>query len=191
MKGRKELVFLEPNKNDFCEIPYNMKHLYIFENSNGLVKIGVSREFDRRRRTISSHGGFDITRTVVTAPISNYLELERLAHNYFSSSRVSGEWFNCKFEEAVEWIKSVIQDIARFDVKESHPCAKEFSRKLYSLPTAMEEEKNLNPIIYEYLVENGFEEYYDESGEIRVRGKDVDVSFETFAQLTIALLKME
>lgn len=189
MKDRKELVFLESNKNDFCNLPHNMKHMYIFENSNGLVKIGVSREFDRRRRTISSHGGFDITRTAVTAPISNYLELERIAHNYFSSSHVSGEWFNCKFEEAVEWIKSVIQDIARFDAEENHLFIEESFKKLYSVPTAMEEEKIFNPIIYEYLVENGFEEYYGEDGEIRVRGQDIDVSFETFAQLTIALLK--
>lgn len=53
----------------------------------------------------------------------------------------------------------------------------------------MEEEKAENPVIYEYLIANGFEEYYDDHGNIRVRGKDLDVPFEVFAQLTIAILR--
>lgn len=66
-------------------------HLYFFRNPyNGRVKIGVSRNIERRRAELEYACGhhFDTLRVV-----ANHGVLEDAIHKSFASDRLVGEWF--------------------------------------------------------------------------------------------------
>lgn len=99
------------------EKPYGMKRVYVLESENGLVKIGVSGEFDRRKRTLETQSGFSMKNHFCTEWVSNYSEIERDSHKVFQLSRASGEWFNIPFEKAVETVKNICAEIGDHNEK--------------------------------------------------------------------------
>lgn len=81
------------------------KYLYVLEFTNGTVKIGITKEKERRMKAISSASGMDITRNFFTEKIDNVQDLETELHRYFKNKRLNGEFFDVSFEEAVEEVK--------------------------------------------------------------------------------------
>lgn len=77
------------------------KYLYVLEFTNGTVKIGITKEKERRMKAISSASGMDITRSYFTGKIDNVQNLETELHRYFKDKRLNGEFFNINFDEAV------------------------------------------------------------------------------------------
>ncbi len=77
------------------------KYLYVLEFTNGTVKIGITKEKERRMQAISSASGMDITRSYFTGKIDNVQSLETELHRHFKDSRLNGEFFNISFDEAV------------------------------------------------------------------------------------------
>lgn len=56
------------------------KYLYVLEFTNGTVKIGITKEKERRMKAISSASGMDITRNYFTDIIDNVQNLETELH---------------------------------------------------------------------------------------------------------------
>ena len=81
------------------------KYLYVLEFTNGTVKIGITKEKERRMKAISSASGMNITRSYFTEKIENVQNLETELHRYFKGKRLNGEFFDIDFEEAVTEIK--------------------------------------------------------------------------------------
>lgn len=182
-----DIVFLEPNK--LGSVPFGLKHLYVLESSTHLVKIGVTANYPARKRTLETQSGFFMTREAVTVPISNYSQFESLVHKHFSDDWELGEWFHAPFEAVTEYIKHIFSSLAEFEEPTHLDPA---SVQLFQLPTAMEEEKEENPLLYEWLIQNGFEEYWTEhSCELRVKGVDLDLPFEEFARFMCAVMRAE
>lgn len=77
------------------------KYLYVLEFTNGTVKIGITKEKERRMKAISSASGMDITRSYFTGKIDNVQNLEKELHRHFEEKRLNGEFFNIDFDEAV------------------------------------------------------------------------------------------
>lgn len=81
------------------------KYLYALEFTNGTVKIGITKEKEKRMKAISSASGMNITRSYFTEKIEQVQNLETELHRYFKDKRLNGEFFDIDFEEAVTQIK--------------------------------------------------------------------------------------
>lgn len=82
-------------------------NIYVLENDEGLIKIGITTDFEQRKRSLSgSNGaGHKIVREYVSIPTALY-SLERIMHDHFAEYRKPGsEWFEgITFESAVEYL---------------------------------------------------------------------------------------
>lgn len=81
------------------------KYLYVLEFTNGTVKIGITKEKERRMKAISSASGMNITRSYFTEEIDNVQNLETELHRHFKNKRLNGEFFDISFEDAVKEVK--------------------------------------------------------------------------------------
>lgn len=86
------------------------KYLYVLEFSNKTVKIGITKEKEKRMKAISSASGMDITRSYFTGKIENVQELETEIHRHFKENRLNGEFFDVNFDSAVSEVKSRIPE---------------------------------------------------------------------------------
>lgn len=89
---------MENLRNEYLEVP--MKSIYVVENENGKVKIGVSQDVCGRIQTLSSQGGFMVKNLFYTLPCSNSYEIEHSLHTYFGGKRINGEWFDVDYQLA-------------------------------------------------------------------------------------------
>lgn len=82
-------------------------NIYVLENDEGLIKIGITTDFEQRKRSLSgSNGaGHKIVREYVSIPTALY-SLEHIMHDHFAEYRKPGsEWFEgITFESAVEYL---------------------------------------------------------------------------------------
>lgn len=81
------------------------KYLYVLEFSNKTVKIGITKEKEKRMKAISSASGMDITRSYFTGKIDNVQNLETELHRHFKGKRLNGEFFDISFDEAVSEVE--------------------------------------------------------------------------------------
>jgi prophage antirepressor-like protein len=76
-------------------------HLYIVENTLGLVKIGIAGNPAKRIKSLEAASGAPITRQHISPPCLRCRELEAAMHRHFAEHRQAGEWFQMPFESAV------------------------------------------------------------------------------------------
>ena len=81
------------------------KYIYVLEFTNNTVKIGITKEKEKRMRAISSASGMEITRSYFTEKIDRVQDLETDLHRYFKEKRLKGEFFDITFEEAVSEVE--------------------------------------------------------------------------------------
>jgi len=85
-------------------------YVYIIEdNSRGLVKIGASINPKIRTKTICSTHNINNSRLFISQQIKDYTTVEVRTHAHFINHRKYGEWFNVKFNDAIEWLNSYIE----------------------------------------------------------------------------------
>jgi len=89
-------------------IPYNIKggYVYILKTESS-VKIGVSKNTDRRIFEIEHTSGKKILDTFISEPCLNYHRIEADLHSKFKEKRILGEWFDIEFDDAVEELKKI------------------------------------------------------------------------------------
>lgn len=78
-----------------------MKRVYILKSENGLVKIGISKNVNKRIRNLENSSGYSITDFYSTKMISNSNEIENSLHKKFKANRKCGEWFDIEFEKTI------------------------------------------------------------------------------------------
>lgn len=78
--------------------------VYILEMDNGTVKIGYTRNFTKRAIVLSSASGLKITNWCHSEYVLNSeaRKVETLCHEFFSTKRTIGEYFQISFKEACE-----------------------------------------------------------------------------------------
>lgn len=76
-------------------------HVYIVENSLGLIKIGIAGNPGKRIRTLEVASGAPIVRRHISPPNQQARELEAALHRHFADKRQAGEWFAISFDAAV------------------------------------------------------------------------------------------
>lgn len=95
-----ELMKINKLENDVTPSLKN-KYLYVLKFTNGTVKIGITKEKDKRMKAISSASGMDIVKSYFTEKIDRVQDLETELHRFFNEKRLKGEFFNLDFDEAV------------------------------------------------------------------------------------------
>ena len=80
--------------------------IYIVEKQNGYVKIGVSTHPEERISRLEYMNGERFLKYWISQPTSSAYKIEKKLHNYFSSYRTLGEWFDIKFQLAKKRVET-------------------------------------------------------------------------------------
>lgn len=91
----------------------NLKCVYVFEMSNGTVKIGYTQNVRKRMNTIISSSGLEIFNAYCTKFVDSetaYL-IEQNCHATFDAWRVRGEFFCVSFEDACIGLDKIFNEI--------------------------------------------------------------------------------
>lgn len=84
--------------------------IYILENDAGLIKIGITKNFDNRLKSLSGSngGGHKIIRSYVS-PYTYLYSLENRLHTIYQANRINGtEWFKgLNFDEVVDMVNAI------------------------------------------------------------------------------------
>lgn len=89
----------------------------IFNPEINILKIGVTKNINKRLKSLQCASGCDLKVLYSTPPISNFFEIELNAHKFFKQFRRSGEWFDITEEMALNHLKSI-------SFKDVHPVYK-------------------------------------------------------------------
>lgn len=83
--------------------------VYVLEMSNGTVKIGYTRNIEKRMRNISNGSGLEILNHYKTEFIDSEIaySIEQKCHAAFEGRRLKGEFFNINFDEACVKLKEI------------------------------------------------------------------------------------
>lgn len=96
---------------------YNWKSVYVLLASDGKVKIGISKDAASRTNAIEWSKEVRIMDVYSTALCSNPYSVERICHDSLKEYQVFGKWFEVDFDTAVEKVKDIFNEYARFDEK--------------------------------------------------------------------------
>ena len=105
------------------------KHIYVLENSDRRVKIGVSKNIKQRIRALETGSSYKMINVFYTAKCSNSNELESLCHKHFKNFKIRGEWFDVPFETAKEYVKNLNLEFNFRSEEESKKRVEKFFRR--------------------------------------------------------------
>jgi len=79
--------------------------LYVIKFNNNTVKIGVTKNFEKRKKQIEHQSGLTAEKWELFTNVDNARNKESAAHKYFAAQRLNGEYFGICFDEAVDYVK--------------------------------------------------------------------------------------
>lgn len=86
------------------------KAIYLLEFLDGTIKIGVSKEPDKRIKTIINQSGRTLKNKYITEMLSNSFTIESKIKNRYGKNRLNGEYFELNYEvlkkEIIEEVKN-------------------------------------------------------------------------------------
>jgi hypothetical protein len=100
-------IIKNPNKRT-----YKKYFIYVMQMKlTSDVKIGISGDVSRRRRSLEGSSGQKINICFKAAVgKSKAGRVERIAHSYFHKHRTIGEWFDIEPSDAIHFISQMIKD---------------------------------------------------------------------------------
>lgn len=147
----------------------DLKCVYVLEMSNNTIKIGVSNNVKRRILEISSRTGLKVINSYNSKMIERKIafDIERECHNYFSSNRVKGEFFNVSFTKACAELQKLVNNQIPNTSKLPKPFdnKKPKTSKSQRLATARYREKTYERIVID--VRKGKKDRYKEEAAKR------------------------
>lgn len=100
--GVRLLEILEDENPEY--ITPHQGYVYVVEAEPGVVKIGRSKDPERRVSQLST-GNPNTLELLASVECENALEAERRLHREYSTEKASGEWFDIGAEERDELIE--------------------------------------------------------------------------------------
>lgn len=80
------------------------KHIYLLQSDNGVYKIGVSKDPQKRLKQLQT-GSSEKLEIIKTYESEFYRQIEKGLHNKFNHLRSEGEWFYLHLEDELRFIK--------------------------------------------------------------------------------------
>lgn len=147
-KAERKEIIEEPNQQ-----------VYVIERGENDVKIGVSKNFEKRKRAIEKQAGFVATRYFAGTKLSNGRTVENAVQMKFADKRNNGEWFSVSFEDAVSAIIEATDALGEAIIKRTDLSgALVLGAKMFALPpepSPMETMKKDDPWLYQWCVHVG------------------------------------
>lgn len=88
----------------------NKKSLYIIEFEDKVVKIGVSKEPNKRLKTIEHNSGRKIKRSYISEMIQNSFTIEMKLKKMFKQHNMNGEFYDLNYEEVLRFAKKILKE---------------------------------------------------------------------------------
>jgi hypothetical protein len=86
--------------------PLSNKKIYVFQNrKNGLIKIGISKDIDRRKRQLECASGCRLKTIFRSLELEDASKIEKLAHQNFATKRERGEWFAVEPDKVLKFLQ--------------------------------------------------------------------------------------
>lgn len=83
-------------------------HIYVIKFADNTVKIGKSKQPERRIEVLSGGNKSKMVNSWVSVPLLNHSKAEKAVHKKFKDSRMGGEFFSARFEDVIEWATAYI-----------------------------------------------------------------------------------
>ncbi len=86
-----------------------MKAVYVIASDGGLVKIGRSRNAEKRRKMLQTANGHSLRLCHTTENRADFAAIEKTAHRILYAKRRAGEWFDVEVAEAIQAVTYAIE----------------------------------------------------------------------------------
>ncbi len=138
-------AFVDKIQQKFIEGHYEallnplMTCIYALEMNNQTVKIGKTRNFGNRMKTIATSSGLEVIRCYYTEYVHHdtATKIEHACHETFDTFRIKGEFFKITFEEACAELKKYADEIKeanrKFKEETAPAIQKEYDEYLESI----------------------------------------------------------
>lgn len=145
-----------------------LKSVYVLE-SNGLLKIGVSKNVDARVLSLKT-GNPDIKILYISKKLSNAQKIESKLHKTFCNFKVYSEWFyGISASQVIKTTEKLVTEIGRETETEKEKGSGSLSvitnklfgpvrEKIRELDQEIEEIKQKNEVLMQQLLESGWDE---------------------------------
>jgi len=87
------------------------KSLYVIEFEDKSVKIGVSKNPEKRIKTIERNSGRIAMKKYISEQVSNSFEIESKLKNKFKNKNIKGEFYNLDFNKVVYFVNKFLKEV--------------------------------------------------------------------------------
>ena len=87
----------------------NKKSIYIVKFRDGTIKIGVSKNPQRRIKTIERNSGRIAIESFISKEVENSFEIEMKIKNRFKGNNIKGEFYNQDYNEVLNFTKELLK----------------------------------------------------------------------------------
>lgn len=103
-----------------CDSEHNNRsgYLYAAKITDGMVKIGRSKDPQKRLLYMQYNGRLAFSETFISDLFQDYIEVEAQLHSQFAVKKRTGEWFDITFDEAVAAIKELAKTLVPAPLKQ-------------------------------------------------------------------------
>ena len=132
--------------------------IYVAEQRENIVKVGMSSDVEQRVHFLERTGGFTAKRLITYGPISNGYEVEGAIHKQLKDYRAIGEWFSISFETASAIAKRIFDEVGTTECREQDTSCDFEELMKYLFPneyTVRQEDSEGNFIETYFLDEHG------------------------------------
>lgn len=92
------------------------RHVYVAEDSSGLMKVGISMSLDSRMKTLTAERRSSVNIIWATPSRADARDIEYIAHSILEPQRAVQEWFSISHAVAIEAIVAAIARVEDGDL---------------------------------------------------------------------------
>ena len=92
----------------------NCKVVYLLLNKDtGYIKVGITKDINKRQRTLELQSGSSLTLIYITEPINRYRTIEHSFKQFYCRYKQQGEWFSITETDAKNTLQFILQNLER------------------------------------------------------------------------------
>ena len=134
-------------------------YVYVFQNREGIVKIGRTKSPNARKKTLENMSGGQAIKFYLSREVGNSEKVEAAVHKSLQGNKVHGEWFRCEFAEAQNAVEKEVREVGT-ETKEPTG-VKGFDCVAFSMEKLIEETDKINrenEALKRQLIQKGWSE---------------------------------
>jgi CMP-N-acetylneuraminic acid synthetase len=90
------------------------KVVYLLLNKDtGYIKVGITKNITKRRRTLELQSGSSLTLIYITEPLNRSNVIEHSFKQFYNRYKQQGEWFSISETDAKNTLQFILQNLER------------------------------------------------------------------------------